>query len=155
MVQNKTPGEDYSNLNLIGVHFHLGSPLFSTKPYELGIRKVAEFISKFDNFELQEFSPGGGFAVSYTREDDPPKVKEYAAVICNTMNEVISEYNLPNPKLVIEPGRAIAGPAGVAIYTVGAIKNIENVRKFISFNGVFWKGKSQLFAAVFPSKIYC
>ena len=126
---------DYSNLNLIGVHFHLGSPLFSTKPYELGIRKVAEFISKFDNFELREFSPGGGFAVSYTREDDPPKVKEYAAVICNTMNEVISEYSLPKPKLVIEPGRAIAGPAGVAIYTVGAIKNIENVRKFISVDG--------------------
>ena len=53
--------------------------------------------------------------MSYTREDDPPKVKEYAAVICNTMNEVISEYSLPKPKLVIEPGRAIAGPAGVGI----------------------------------------
>ena len=126
---------EYGNLNLIGIHFHLGSPLFSTKPYELGIRKVAQFISNFNNFDLQEFSPGGGFAVPYTREDSPPKVKDYASVICNTMNDVISEFNLPKPKLVIEPGRAISGPAGVAIYTVGAIKNIENVRKFISVDG--------------------
>tara|TARA_B100000945_G_scaffold40379_1_gene27120 strand:+ start:4737 stop:6047 length:1311 start_codon:yes stop_codon:yes gene_type:complete len=126
---------EYENLNLIGIHFHLGSPLFSTKPYELGIRKVAEFISHFDNFDLQEFSPGGGFAVSYTRDDSPPDVSDYASVIGNTMNEVITEYNLPKPKLVIEPGRAIAGPAGIAIYTVGAIKNIENVRKFISVDG--------------------
>ena len=126
---------EYENLNLIGIHFHLGSPLFSTKPYELGIRKVEEFISHFDNFDLQEFSPGGGFAVSYTRDDSPPDVSDYASVIGNTMNEVITEYNLPKPKLVIEPGRAIAGPAGIAIYTVGAIKNIENVRKFISVDG--------------------
>ena len=72
---------------------------------------------------------------SYTVKDKTPSVKEYAEAICNTLNESLDFYNFPKPKLIIEPGRAITGPAGVAIYSVGAIKNIENVRKYISVDG--------------------
>ena len=127
--------ESMNNLNLIGIHFHLGSPLFSIVPYVLGIKKVIKFLSQFKNLKLKEFSPGGGFAVSYTVEDKTPSVKEYAEAICNTLNESLDFFNMPKPKLIIEPGRAITGPAGVAIYSVGAIKNIENVRKYISVDG--------------------
>ena len=84
---------------------------------------------------LQELSPGGGFAIAYTRDQEPPSVGDYAAAIVATMQRSCRDLGMEVPRLVVEPGRAIVGPAGVALYSVGAVKDIPGVRKYVSVDG--------------------
>ena len=125
------------NLYLRGLHFHLGSPIFELEPYRMAVDLVVRFAAEFreEGFDLQEFSPGGGFAIAYTREDSPPEIGDYAEAIVTTMNAACADVNMPVPRLIIEPGRSIIGPAGVALYRVGAIKDIPGVRCYVSVDG--------------------
>jgi diaminopimelate decarboxylase len=124
-------------LILKGLHFHLGSPLFELEPYATAIDIVLAFAARFreEGLQLQEFSPGGGFAIAYTRDQQPPSVAEYAETIVSAIRQGCDSYGLSMPRIVVEPGRAIVGPAGVALYTVGAIKEIPGVRTFASVDG--------------------
>jgi diaminopimelate decarboxylase len=126
-----------SNVNLIGLHFHLGSPIFQLQPYEDATNIALEFAARFVNqgFSLTTFSPGGGFAISYMRDQHPPQIAEYAQVITDALRDGCQRYSLPLPTLLIEPGRAIVGPAGVALYRVGAIKQIPGIRTYVSVDG--------------------
>ncbi len=126
-----------SNLNLRGLHFHLGSPIFELEPYALATEFVLRFAAQFreEGLNLQDFSPGGGFAISYTRDQEPPEIAAYAETITATMKATCDELGMTTPRLIIEPGRSIIGPAGVALYRVGAIKEIPGVRKYVSVDG--------------------
>ena len=125
------------NLNLRGLHFHLGSPIFELEPYRVVTDLVLRFAAEFreEGFEMQRFSPGGGFAISYTRSQKPPLVSAYAETIVSTMTAACEDLGLELPTLVIEPGRAIIGTAGVALYRIGGIKDVPGVRKFVSVDG--------------------
>lgn len=125
------------NLNLRGLHFHLGSPIFELEPYAAATDLVLRFAAEFreEGLDLQEFSPGGGFAIAYTRADEPPAIGDYAATIVATLKETCAELGMNVPTLLIEPGRSIIGPAGVALYRIGAIKDIPGVRKYVSVDG--------------------
>ena len=125
------------NLNLIGLHFHLGSPIFELEPYVAATDLVLRFAAGFleEGLTLQEFSPGGGFAIAYTRDQDPPEISEYAGAIVSTLKSTCNELGMDHPRLLIEPGRSIIGPSGVALYKVGAIKDIPGVRKYVSVDG--------------------
>ena len=125
------------NLDLVGVHFHLGSPIFELEPYSIAIDTVLTFLADFraDGLDLREFSPGGGFAIGYVRDQLPPAVAAYAEVITSTVKDRCRDLGFGEPTLVVEPGRAIVGRAGVALYTVGAIKDIPTVRKYVSLDG--------------------
>jgi len=126
------------NLNLIGLHFHLGSLIFDTEPYEEAIELIlnlaAEMKTKY-GFELQELNIGGGFAIQYTLESPAPPVSIYAAVITSKIISKCRELKLTLPRLIIEPGRAIVGRAGVALYKVGVVKDIPGIRRYISVDG--------------------
>ena len=126
-----------ANLNLVGLHFHLGSPIFELEPYSIAIDTVLTFASQFrdEGLVLKEFSPGGGFAIGYVTQQLPPPIADYAEVIANAVKTRCADLGFDEPRLVIEPGRAIVGRAGVALYTVGAIKDIPNVRKYVSLDG--------------------
>ena len=128
---------DASNLRLVGLHFHLGSPIFELEPYTIAIDAVLTFASRFkgQGLELQEFSPGGGFAIGYVRTEPPPAIGDYAEVITSAVKQRCADLGFGEPRLVVEPGRAIVGRAGVALYTVGAIKDIPSVRKYVSVDG--------------------
>ena len=125
------------NLKLMGLHFHLGSPIFELTPYQVAMELVLNFASRFreHGLDLREISPGGGFAIAYTRDQEPPDPGAYADAIISTMNSTCKDLGMEAPHLVVEPGRAIAGPAGVAVYQVGAIKDIPGVRKYVSVDG--------------------
>ena len=125
------------NLNLRGLHFHLGSPVFELEPYRVATELVLRFAAEFreEGLQMQHFSPGGGFAVAYTRDQQPPSVADYAETICSALTATCEDLGMELPALVVEPGRSIIGPAGVAIYRVGAIKDIPGVRKFVSVDG--------------------
>ena len=126
-----------SGLEVVGVHCHLGSPIFELEPYSIAIDTVLTFAAELesDGLELREFSPGGGFAIGYLRGELPPPVSSYAEAITTALRDRSAALRSGEPRLVIEPGRAIVGRAGVALYTVGAIKDIPGVRKYVSLDG--------------------
>ena len=128
---------DASNLNLIGIHFHLGSPIFELEPYSIAVDAILTYLAPFkdEGLVLEEFSPGGGFAIGYLRDRLPPPVGAYAEAITTAMKARCADLGFGEPTLVIEPGRSIVGRAGVALYTVGAIKDIPTVRKYVSLDG--------------------
>ena len=125
------------SLDLVGVHMHLGSPIFELEPYAIAIDAVLTFVASLDldGFELREFSPGGGFAIGYLRDRLPPSVGSYAEVIVSAFKRRCADLGLGEPTLVVEPGRAIVGRAGVALYSVGSVKDIPGIRKYVSLDG--------------------
>ena len=126
------------SLNTEGLHFHLGSPIFELEPYSEAIDYVLEFASRMRKkfgLELKKFSPGGGFAVGYVTNTLPPAMGEYASEIVTAIRSACDRYGLDEPELIVEPGRAIVGRSGVAVYTVGGIKTIPEVRTYVSVDG--------------------
>ncbi len=125
-------------VNLLGLHFHLGSPIPETEPYEAALQIVLEFAHdmkhKYD-FDMVELNVGGGFPVAYTTADAQPSVGAYADAIVRTMSNLLLKQSLLPPRLTIEPGRAIVAKAGVALYTVGVLKEVPGVRKFVCVDG--------------------
>ena len=86
-------------------------------------------------FKLDRFSPGGGFAIDYITNNPSPPISKYANAISTSLRACCQLYGFNEPELVVEPGRAIVGKAGVALYTVGGIKTIPNVRTYVSVDG--------------------
>lgn len=129
---------EYKNLNLVGLHAHIGSQIFETKVYEDAAKIVLEEIKRIKdkfNIELSEINLGGGLGITYTKEDNPPSVFEIAKIIINSINSNCERLNLEKPMLYIEPGRSLVCSAGVSLYTIGSIKEIENIRKYIAVDG--------------------
>lgn len=127
-----------SNLDVKGLHFHLGSPLFELEPYDEAVEYVCAFATRMKyvhGLEMEEFSPGGGMAIGYLGSKLPPSIAEYATTIAESLTAACTKYGLTEPRMIIEPGRSIVGRAGVAVYTVGGIKRIPGVRTYISVDG--------------------
>ncbi|MEZ4502466.1 MAG: diaminopimelate decarboxylase [Dehalococcoidia bacterium] len=129
---------DAPHLDFRGLHMHLGSPIFELEPYELATELLAEFIAHLKDdlgVEVAEFSPGGGFAVAYRDEDDVPALAAYARTIFGTLRREADARGFSMPHVTIEPGRSIVGRAGVALYRVGARKEVPGIRTFVSVDG--------------------
>jgi len=125
-------------VNLTGLHFHIGSQLAETEPYQQSIDfflELAAEMKRKHGFELQELSVGGGFAVRYNLNDPHIPISHYAEVITSEIISKCRELNLNLPRLIIEPGRYMVARAGVALYTVGVIKDIPGVRCYASVDG--------------------
>ncbi len=126
------------NLNLIGLHFHIGSLIFETEPYERAIDLIINFAAEMKQgygFELRELNIGGGFAIQYSLDSPAPPVSVYAEAMTSRVISKCHELELELPRLIIEPGRAIVGQAGVALYKAGAVKEIPGVRHYVSVDG--------------------
>jgi len=126
------------SLNLIGLHFHLGSQIGETEPYQEAIDLTLDFAAEMKQkygFELQELNVGGGFAIQYSLDTPAPPISYYAEVITSTLVSKCQELKLALPHLIVEPGRAIVGQAGVALYTVGVAKDIPGIRCYVSVDG--------------------
>ncbi len=126
------------NLNLVGLHFHLGSLIHEVEPYqeaiELTLNFAAEMKQKY-NFELEELNVGGGFSVQYSLDSPVPPISVYAEAITAKVISKCQELKLALPRLIVESGRAVAGQAGVALYKVGVVKDIPEVRCYVSVDG--------------------
>jgi len=126
-------------LRLVGLHAHIGSQLFELEPYRLTIERVFELAARLSSafgFELREISPGGGFGVRYTAEDQPISALEVTRAIADTVCAAARRFGLAAlPKVTIEPGRSIVGQAGVAVYRVGSVKEIRGVRTYVAVDG--------------------
>jgi len=125
-------------LNLVGLHFHIGSLIFEVEPYQESIKSILSFAADMREkygFQLRELDIGGGFAIQYTLDSPAPPISVYAEKIVSSIIAGCSELNMEAPRLVIEPGRSVVGQAGVALYTVGVVKDIPGVRCYVSVDG--------------------
>jgi len=125
-------------ISLRGLHCHIGSQIFELDSYDHCIRVMMDFIAlvrKETGWQAGELDLGGGLGIYYANGDHPPTVQEYADVIMRAMLEKARELRLNIPHLIVEPGRSICGPAGTTLYTVGAIKDIPGVRKYVAVDG--------------------
>jgi len=127
------------SLNLVGFHCHIGSLINEVSPYEEALELVLDFAADMvekHGLELEELDLGGGFGIRYLASDEePPSAADFAQAITSRLASKCHEVRLPLPSLTIEPGRAITGPAGVALYSVGAVKEIPGVRHYVSVDG--------------------
>jgi diaminopimelate decarboxylase len=127
-----------SHLDLVGLHFHVGSLIFESKPFTQAAASVLDFAAEMKKkygFKLKEFNVGGGYAIQYVSTSPAPPASYYARAISNEIISKCRELKLERPRMTIEPGRAIVGQAGIALYTVGAIKDIPGVRRYVSVDG--------------------
>lgn len=129
---------EYKHIDLVGIHAHIGSQIFEIEPYldevEIMMNLVKELSDKYD-VELKEVDLGGGFGVYYTDKDNPKPIKEFCEKILKKADETCSNLGIQVPILIIEPGRSMVANAGSTLYTVGAIKEIEGVRTYVSLDG--------------------
>jgi diaminopimelate decarboxylase len=127
-----------SHLDLRGLHAHLGSPIFELEPYETATEILFEFAARMKRahgFAMREYSPGGGFAVQYLEEQPAPPASAYAEAIATAIAAACARHGLEPPQLSVEPGRSTICRAGVALYTVGASKDIPGVRRYVAVDG--------------------
>ncbi len=129
---------DYKNLNLVGLHAHLGSQIFETQVYhdavEVMMREAKLIKDKF-GLTLDTFNIGGGAGIKYVESDEPISIYKIADVVKNSFDENCKKYGIEKPHLYIEPGRCIVGTAGMTVYTVGSYKNVPNGRKYVAVDG--------------------
>ncbi len=125
-------------LRLTGFHAHVGSQLFDGEATTAAIGVLLDFAAAMRDrhgFVFEHLSPGGGFGIAHTDNDRPPDVASWARLIGSAVSEGCVSRNLPLPIVTVEPGRAIVGPAGVAVYTVGSSKVVPGIRTYVSVDG--------------------
>lgn len=125
-------------VNPVGLHFHIGSQIAETEPYQQSIEYILKFAAGMrqkHNFECKELSIGGGFAIQYALDSPVPLISTYAEAFASAIIDNCRKMGLNQPHLIIEPGRSMVGQAGVALYTVGVIKDIPEVRCYVSVDG--------------------
>ena len=134
------------HLRLVGLHSHIGSQIFEVDGFELAAHRVIgllrEIVAEFGPEKTAQLSTvdlGGGLGISYLAPDDPPPVAELAAKLSAIVSNESAAVGLSAPRLVVEPGRAIAGPGTITLYEVGTVKDVDVSatahRRYVSVDG--------------------
>lgn len=126
------------NLRLAGIHTHIGSQIFNIEPYRRLVEVQLKFISQIareTGLELTGINIGGGLGVNYLRDDKAPSVLEFADLVKEAVKKYSAIYKVDIKKLMLEPGRSIAGNAGITVYSTGVIKEIPGVHNYIAVDG--------------------
>ena len=126
------------NVHLAGLHCHIGSQIFDIAPFEEAAKVMLGFIAEIKEklgFVIEGLNLGGGFGIKYLQEHDPAPFEVYLERVSSVVKSECKRLNIELPKMFIEPGRSIAAPAGITLYTVGARKVIPNIRTYISVDG--------------------
>ncbi|HPD00222.1 MAG TPA: diaminopimelate decarboxylase [Acetivibrio sp.] len=126
------------NINVAGLHCHIGSQIFDIKPFEEAARVMLEFIAQIKEqlgVEIEELNLGGGYGIKYTPQDDPIEYDKYIESVSKVIRNVCDNKGIKLPFIVMEPGRSIVASAGITLYKVGTIKDIKGVRKYVAVDG--------------------
>lgn len=130
--------KEMSNVKVNGIHCHIGSQIFDIEPF----CKAAEIMMNFAGdlkdelgIEIEKLNLGGGYGISYTENDDPVPYDEYIKYVSEIVKDVAAKRGVRLPMILMEPGRSIVAPAGITLYTVGGVKDIKDVRKYVLVDG--------------------
>ncbi len=131
-----------AGLELAGLHSHIGSQIFDSSGFEVAARRVLALHARVSDelsLVMPEMDLGGGFGIAYTTQDDPSDPAQLATEMSKIVEHECRSLGVAEPRLSIEPGRAIVGPAMCTIYTVGTVKPVSldggAVRTYVSVDG--------------------
>lgn len=130
--------KEMPSLHLKGIHCHIGSQIFETDGFIMAIEKIFNALDtwkKEEEYECSVLNLGGGFGIRYTDEDEPLPLENYVNALIDEVEKQTAKYSVEFPEIWIEPGRSIVGDAAVTLYTVGSMKEIPGVRKYVSVDG--------------------
>lgn len=130
--------QDAEGLELLGVHSHIGSQIFEVEGFQMAVARVAAFaadVKQQFGIEFTVVNLGGGFGIRYIEGDTPLHVSEYVKAITDAVKTNFSAIYNALPEIWVEPGRSIVGDAGTTLYSVGSVKDIPGVRKYVAVDG--------------------
>jgi diaminopimelate decarboxylase len=128
----------HPRLDVVGLHSHIGSQIFDLGAYRAAMEAMLDFLLELKRdlgYQPGTLGAGGGLGIAYTRSDDPPTPRDFVQTLLGALEAGTARRGLAKPRLVVEPGRSIAGPAGVTLYTAGSIKDIPGVRRYVAVDG--------------------
>jgi len=126
------------NVEVVGAHCHIGSQIFELEPFKLAAKLMTRFMADVKDklgITMSELNLGGGFGIKYVNSDAPVPYDEYIKSVSEVVKNTAKERGIDMPKIIMEPGRSLVGSAGITLYTVGSVKNIPNVRTYVSVDG--------------------
>ncbi len=130
--------QHHEAIHFKGLHCHIGSQIFETEGFKIAADMLFKELAKWK--DLYDYIPevlnlGGGFGIRYTKEDNPLPYNVYVEELIEAVKQHVETLNIPMPEIWIEPGRSIVGNTGITLYTIGSMKNIPGIRKYVSVDG--------------------
>ena len=126
------------NVELTGFHCHIGSQIFALHSFAEAVQVMVEFSARVrDEYGLvmQDLDMGGGLGIAYLADEHPSSIREFAECTANAVLEACQAHGMALPRLLVEPGRSLVANAGVTLYTVGVMKTLPNIRKYVGVDG--------------------
>lgn len=126
------------NVRLAGIHCHIGSQIFALHSFREAVEVMVAFMARVKDvygYELDELDMGGGLGIAYLAEDKPSSIEDFAEYITSAVKDYCEQYGVALPRLLVEPGRSLVANAGLTLYTVGILKTLPNIRKYVAIDG--------------------
>jgi len=126
------------NIELAGFHCHIGSQIFALHSFREAAAVMVEFMARIRErygYEIEELDLGGGLGIAYLADDAPSSIDDFAEVTCTAVRDLCERHGLTLPRLLVEPGRSLVANAGVTLYTVGILKTLPGIRKYVAVDG--------------------
>ena len=126
------------NVELIGLHCHIGSQIFALHSYPEAVEVMVELMARIEEgygYRIEELDVGGGLGIAYTADDKPASIDEFAETVTSAVHAACEKFGVPEPRLLTEPGRSLVATAGVTLYTVGILKTLPGIRKYVAVDG--------------------
>ncbi len=126
------------NVRLAGLHCHIGSQVFALHSFREAADVMVSFMARIrDRYgcTIEELDLGGGLGIAYLADDKPSSIDEFAECTTSAVKESCEKYGLDLPRLLVEPGRSLVANAGITLYTVGILKTLPNIRKYVAVDG--------------------
>ena len=126
------------NVNLVGFHCHIGSQIFALHSFDEAAEVMIEFVARVRDaygIDVRELDLGGGLGCAYLADDKPSSIEDFAKCTANAVKRCCEKYGVPEPRLLVEPGRSLVANAGVTLYTIGVMKTLPNIRKYVGIDG--------------------
>ena len=126
------------NVKLVGLHCHIVSQIFALHSFREAVAVMVEFMARIrDEYDLiiEELDLGGGLGIAYTADEKPSSIDDFAECTVRAVEDYCAKFDVPLPRILVEPGRSLVASAGVTLYTVGILKTLPNIRKYVAVDG--------------------
>ena len=126
------------NVRLVGLHCHIGSQIFALHSFDEAVAVMIDLIARIKErygLEIEELDVGGGLGIAYLADDEPSTIEDFAACTAAAVVKYCEKYGVKQPHIYTEPGRSLVANAGITLYTVGILKTLPGIRKYVAIDG--------------------